>query len=91
MLARGFFASRVATAHGLARPLCLEVIGIVEHASRLQVELAYVGSRLNTPLALDDMRESADFQPPRSYWYITHSTITKFPAMDRRLAAVEDG
>jgi hypothetical protein len=37
------------------------------------------------------MRESADFQPPRSYRYITHSTITKFPAMDRRLAAVEDG
>jgi predicted transcriptional regulator len=31
--------------------------------------------RLNSPLTLDDMRESADFQPPRSYRYINHSTL----------------
>lgn len=32
-------------------------------------------SRLNTPLTLDDMRESADFRPPRSYRYVDHSTL----------------
>jgi predicted transcriptional regulator len=31
--------------------------------------------RLGTPLTLDDMRESADFQPPRSYRYVDHSTL----------------
>lgn len=32
-------------------------------------------SRLNIPLTLDNMRESADFQPPRSYRYINRSTL----------------
>lgn len=32
-------------------------------------------SRLISPLTLDDMRESADFQPPRSYRYVNHSTL----------------
>lgn len=31
--------------------------------------------RLPTPLTLDDMRESADFQPPRSYRYLNHATL----------------
>ncbi len=31
--------------------------------------------RLISPLTLDDMRESADFQPPRSYRYLNHSTL----------------
>lgn len=31
--------------------------------------------RLNCPLTLDDLRESADFQPPRSYRYVNHSTL----------------
>jgi predicted transcriptional regulator len=32
-------------------------------------------SRLSIPLTLDDMRESADFQPPRSYRYVNHNTL----------------
>jgi len=32
-------------------------------------------SRLISPLTLDDMRESADFQPPCSYRYVDHSTL----------------
>jgi predicted transcriptional regulator len=32
-------------------------------------------SRLRTPLTLDDMRESADFQPPRSYRYIDQNGL----------------
>jgi predicted transcriptional regulator len=32
-------------------------------------------SRLVSPLTLDDMRKSADFQPPRSYRYVNHSTL----------------
>jgi predicted transcriptional regulator len=31
--------------------------------------------RLTTPLTLDDMRESASFQPPRSYRYVNHDTL----------------
>lgn len=31
--------------------------------------------RLPKPLTLDDMRESADFQPPRSYRYIDGNTL----------------
>lgn len=31
--------------------------------------------RLNSPLTLDDMRESANFQPPRSYRYVNHSSL----------------
>jgi predicted transcriptional regulator len=31
--------------------------------------------RLVSPLTLDEMRESADFQPPRSYRYINHTTL----------------
>ena len=30
---------------------------------------------LHSPLTLDDMRETADFQPPRSYRYINHSAL----------------
>lgn len=32
-------------------------------------------SRLPIPLTLSDMRESADFQPPRSYRYLNHNTL----------------
>jgi predicted transcriptional regulator len=32
-------------------------------------------SRLVSPLTLDDMRESADFQPPRSYRYVDHEAL----------------
>ena len=32
-------------------------------------------TRLTSPLTLNDMRESADFRPPRSYRYINHSTL----------------
>jgi predicted transcriptional regulator len=32
-------------------------------------------SRLNTPLTLDDMRETAHFQPPRSYRYVNHNAL----------------
>jgi predicted transcriptional regulator len=32
-------------------------------------------SRLTSPLTLDEMRESADFQPPRSYRYVNHTTL----------------
>ncbi len=32
-------------------------------------------SRLISPLTLEDMRESADFQPPRSYRYVNHNTL----------------
>ena len=44
------------------------------------ISTAYVlllsgASRLVSPLTLDDMRESADFQPPRSYRYVNHSTL----------------
>jgi predicted transcriptional regulator len=31
--------------------------------------------RLSVPLTLDNMRESADFQPPRSYRYVNHNTL----------------
>lgn len=31
--------------------------------------------RLVKPLTLDDMRETAAFQPPRSYRYVNHSTL----------------
>jgi predicted transcriptional regulator len=44
------------------------------------ISTAYVlllsgASRLISPLTLDDMRESAGFQPPRSYRYVNHSTL----------------
>jgi predicted transcriptional regulator len=32
-------------------------------------------SRLISPLTLDDMRESTDFKPPRSYRYVDRSTL----------------
>lgn len=32
--------------------------------------------RLSQPLTLDDMRESAAFQPPRSYRYVNHSALS---------------
>ena len=32
-------------------------------------------SRLPIPLTLSDMRESADFQPPRSYRYLSHNSL----------------
>jgi predicted transcriptional regulator len=32
-------------------------------------------SRLDTPLTLHDLRESADFQPPRSYRYVNYNTL----------------
>lgn len=32
-------------------------------------------TRLPTPLTLDNMRESAGFQPPRSYRYLNHTTL----------------
>jgi predicted transcriptional regulator len=32
--------------------------------------------RLTSPLTLDNMRESVRFQPPRSYRYVNHSTLT---------------
>jgi predicted transcriptional regulator len=31
--------------------------------------------RLSRPLTLDEMRETATFQPPRSYRYVNHSTL----------------
>jgi hypothetical protein len=31
--------------------------------------------RLAQPLTLDDMRESAGFQPPRSYRYVDHAAL----------------
>jgi hypothetical protein len=31
--------------------------------------------RLTIPLTLDDIRESVDFQPPRSYRYVSRNTL----------------
>jgi predicted transcriptional regulator len=31
--------------------------------------------RLNIPLTLEEMRESGDFRPPRSYQYVNHRTL----------------
>jgi predicted transcriptional regulator len=46
--------------HG-ASVACLLLLGDARH--------------LTHPLTLDDLRETADFQPPRSYRYVNHSAL----------------
>jgi len=49
----------------------------LDGAATAYVLMLTSAQRLSSPLTLDDMRESAAFQPPRSYRYLNHSTLRK--------------
>ena len=58
-------------------------VGVTEDEFALYLSGAPIGyvlllsgvHRLRSPLTLTDMRETADFQPPRSYCYVNRNTL----------------